>query len=391
MSLSAPLCISEFLAFLETKAPQESAEPWDAVGLICGDPQQLITGIVISIDLTEHAIQQAIQHNWNCILTHHPCLFSKNPLTQLLAHTPLFKAIQKGIAVIACHTNFDQCALEVLTTIASQLNIQPQGRFLETRPTHPKPLLKLVTFVPPSHLERLRMALSEAGAGEIGQYRNCSFSVLGEGTFQGDDTTHPFQGNPTVLEKIPEIRFETIFPQGLQKRVLSALFKTHPYEEVAYDLYPLNQPSLQAYTTKGIHFGLGYGFWGDFLLPQPFETVAQKIKQIFNLNSFRITSPSQNPIQRLGFVAGKGAAFLEAALATHCDLLITGEVGYHLALQSSQQGMSVIELGHPQSEKFFTSTIKHWISDQHIPYIEIQIPTQMLWLEEVGPCHKCSP
>ncbi len=365
--------IAEVLRALNERAPLGAAEEWDNVGLLVGDSSVETPGAVLSIDLTFEAIELAVQKGYRLIIIHHPCIFPKNRgLSRIVSGSPVFEAIQKGIAVAAYHTNFDQCSLEVVETITQGLQIQPKGRFLEKSFGS---LLKLVTFVPLEHVEKVRNALCEAGAGFIGKYDSCTYGLQGEGTFRGGVNSNPFIGSPGQLEKVQELRLETILPRGMREVVLNALLAAHPYEEVAYDFYPLEQSPAG----EGLIRGLGYGFWGEFPSPRAFSDVVKDVKSLFNIHGFWITNPTPSHVSRVGFVAGKGASFVEAAVAKKCDLFITGEVGYHAALGGLRRGMTVMELGHRESEKFFVETIKNWLSCLGLGFIETQTPTQKIW------------
>lgn len=263
--------VSEVIAALEKLAPSGTSEKWDNTGLLAGDPEWQTTGAVVSVDLTEQSIATALKHGYRLIVNHHPCIFPKSRGLSRVVPGPrsgisslVFEAIRNGIAVASYHTNFDQCSLEVVQTIAEGLGVKPRGRLLEAGEGS---LLKLVVFVPQSHAAAVRDALGQAGAGHIGNYDFCTFGAPGEGSFRGSDQTRPFTGKPGRLEKVQEVRLETIFPRGLKKAVLAAMRSAHPYEEVAFDLYPLEQgPS-----SVGLVRGLGYGFWGTFLHPSPFQ------------------------------------------------------------------------------------------------------------------------
>jgi dinuclear metal center YbgI/SA1388 family protein len=370
MGLVSSTSVGEIVRFLDEQAPPGTAEAWDNVGLLLGDPDQLTSGAVVSIDLTFEAIELATQNHYSLILNHHPCLFpKKNGISKLIAGTPLFEALKRGISVAAYHTNFDQCSLEVVQTVSQGLGFAPRGRLIDKQT---QSLTKLVTFVPLSHLESVRAALCEAGAGKIGHYDSCTFSVPGEGTFRGDPSSHPFVGKSGQLEKVPEARLETIFPSGLKETVLKSLIQAHPYEEVAYDFYAVEQ----ALSGKGIVKGLGYGVWGDFPAPRPFSEVVKDVKSLFNIHGFWITNPIPSLVSRVGFVAGKGASFVEAASSVKCDLFITGEAGYHSALSGLKRGVAVMELGHRESERFFVETMKSWLSHLKLGFVETQEPTQ---------------
>ncbi|MGK5082782.1 Nif3-like dinuclear metal center hexameric protein [Bdellovibrionota bacterium FG-1] len=374
----ASLEISRVVEELERLAPSGTSEKWDNTGLLVGDPCWRTAGAVISVDLTAKAIETAVKRGYRLIVTHHPCIFPKSRGLQRLVPGPrsgisslVFEAIRQGIAVACYHTNFDQCALEVVNTVSEGLGVVPRGRFLDS---FDAVLIKMVVFVPESHAEKVRDALIQAGAGHIGHYDSCTFGTWGEGTFRGREGTHPFLGKPGQLEKVRELRLETVFPKGLKKSILSALRSAHPYEEIAYDLYLLDQvPS-----GLGVVRGLGYGFWGDFISEKSFSEVARCVKRFLNVNGFWLTDPTPKRVKRLAFVAGKGASFVEAAALAGCDLMITGEVGYHSALDGARKGMAILELGHRESEIFFIQTMKDWLSRMGLRVVGLNLRTQTI-------------
>jgi dinuclear metal center YbgI/SA1388 family protein len=373
------LPISEIIAGLERLAPSGTSEKWDNTGLLAGDPDWKTASVVVSVDLTEQAIETARKRGAKLIVTHHPCIFPKSRGLARIVPGPssgisslVFESIRQGIAVAAYHTNFDQCALEVVHTVSHALGLKPMGRLLEGGEN---PLLKLVVFVPNSHLEKVRSAISQAGAGHIGHYDSCTFGTPGEGTFRGSDQTRPFHGRPGRLETAKEVRLETVLPKGLKKSVLAAMRSAHPYEEVAFDLYPLEQGPA----SLGLVRGLGYGFWGDFPSPKPFSEVTRSVTREFDTNGFILTHPAPSRIKRIGFVAGKGASFVGAAAAAGCDLFITGEAGYHTALDGARKGMAVLELGHRDSEVFFAPTMEGWLTEMGLKAFGLNTKTQMIF------------
>jgi dinuclear metal center YbgI/SA1388 family protein len=375
---SKELKVSEVIGMLEKLAPSGTSEKWDNTGLLAGDPDWETAGAVVSVDLTENAIETAIQQGYRLIVTHHPCIFPKSRGLSRIVRGPksgisalVFEAIRNGIAVAAYHTNFDQCALEVVKTVSEGLGCQAKGRLIDAGEGS---LLKLVVFVPASHIEAVRAGLAQAGAGHIGGYDFCTFGTPGEGTFRAGAGTRPYVGKVGQIEKAQEIRLETVFPRGLKKAVLSAMRAAHPYEEVAFDLYPVEQ----APSSLGLVRGLGYGFWGEFNSPKPFSDVARSVRDLFSAQAFWLTDPAPTRIKRVAFVAGKGASFLEAASAAGCDLFITGEAGYHTALAGSRLGMSVLELGHRESEIFYISTMESWLSEMGLKTVGLNIQTQRI-------------
>jgi len=367
------ITVADILKNLESRAPASVAEPWDNVGLLAGNPRERVSGVVVSIDLTEAAIETAIKKKYNLIINHHPCIFPKSSgLSRITSDSLVYHALKAGISVIASHTNFDQCALEVVKTVSHGLGAKPQGRLHDASD---KAFLKLVTYVPSGHLARVREALWAAGSGQIGNYDECGFSSEGEGTFRGGRNSAPFIGKPGKLEKTRELRFETILPIGLKNSVIEALLTAHPYEEVAYDLYPVVQKPSRA----GIVSGLGYGFWGEFPQAKPFSVVAKNVKLLFNVKGFWLTTPTPSRIRKIAYVPGKGASFVGAAADAGCDLFITGEAGYHDALKGSRRGMAVMEIGHRESEKFFLTTMEGWMMEAGLKTVSSNLSTQSIF------------
>jgi dinuclear metal center YbgI/SA1388 family protein len=375
-SRAAP-SFSGILADLENRVPGATAEKWDNVGLLVGDSRSTakLSGAVISIDLTREAIRTAKRLGYGLILNHHPCIFPRSRgLSRVTAPGPgalVFEAARAGIAVVAAHTNFDRCALEVSDAVAKALGFSPIGRLYDEEGAS---FVKLVVFVPLTHLEKVRDAVCAAGAGKIGRYDTCAFAVEGEGTFRGGPETHPFLGRPGKLERAREARLETVFPRGLKKPVLAALRASHPYEEIAYDLYRVEQEP----TAVGLVSGLGYGVYGDLPKALPFPEVLKRVKRAFGASGFALTEPEPKRVKRLGFVAGKGASFVESAKRAGCDLFITGEAGYHVAREAARDGVAVMELGHRESEVYFLRTVERWCREWGIRSKVLNTPVQSI-------------
>jgi dinuclear metal center YbgI/SA1388 family protein len=385
---TAKLAVSQIIQGLEAHAPSGTAESWDNVGLLVGDPKAKTAGAVVSVDLTEESIREAKKRGYGLIVNHHPCIFPRSKGIHRVVGGDtsktglIFEAIRSGIAVAVYHTNFDRCALEVIHGISKELGVEPKGRFV----TNPGgALVKLVVFVPAAHAEAVRQALGQAGAGHIGNYDFCSFSTDGVGRFRGSDLTRPFLGKPGNLESAREIRLETVFPRGLEKPMLQALRSAHPYEEIAYDLYPVEQTS----SPSGLVKGLGYGFWGEFPKPKPFSAFVKDVKKAFKVTGFLLSDPA--PVSRrvsfkiktVGFAAGDGASVLGAAAAAGCDVFITGEAGYHDAIAVSEyrrnRPMAVMELGHRESERFFVLTASKWLEAMGLRTAKLHTSTQKIW------------
>lgn len=372
-SESSHYLVSDLLNDLENRTPAATAERWDNVGLLVGDPSTEVTGVVISIDLTDESIRVAEKKGYSVILNHHPCIFPKSKgLPQVHSEGGsefVFRAARAGISVIATHTNFDQCALEVPRAVSAALGFKPMGRLFSGEDVS---FTKLVVFVPNSHLEKVRDALCAAGAGKIGRYDTCTFAVEGKGTFRGDLSTDPFLGKPGVLESAKEFRLETVFPRGLKRKILAALRANHPYEEIAYDLYRVEQDP----SSIGLVSGLGYGVYGDFPKLIPFAELEKKIKKTFQAKGFFLTEPKPKHVKRIGFVAGKGSSFIRSAQSVGCELFITGEAGYHDSREAAGSGIGVLEMGHRESEIFFLQTLEQWCGEWGLRSKILNTPVQ---------------
>ena len=372
------LRVAELLEQFEKKVPFGTAEDWDPVGLLVGDPKKEITGVVVSVDLSREAFDLAVMNGANVIVNHHPCIFPKQSgISRLVPGrtdemtTLIFEAVQKGIQIIALHTNFDRCAMEVVESITEGLGAKPVGRLVDSATE----LLKLVIYVPDTHIEKVREAIHEAGAGVIGNYDQCSFSVSGEGRFRGLEGSDPFLGKPGAMEVVKEVRLETVLPAGLKKQVLKAMHDTHPYEEVAYDLYALEQKIKD----RGQSPGLGYGFVADFEQKVSFSEFSKKIVSTFEVTGFLSTPAEPKPVKRVGFVPGKGSSFANNALSQGCDVFITGEMDYHQAISMSRKGMTIVELGHRHSEIYFPRTVVSWCESMGLSTFTEDAPTQKIW------------
>jgi dinuclear metal center YbgI/SA1388 family protein len=366
--------IKEICQFLEHQVPLATAEKWDNVGLLCGDENAPFKGAVISIDLTAEAIQEAKTRGFNFILNHHPAIFPKSRgLTAFTAEgrSELLYAAQKaGISVYSAHTNFDQCALEAMQWLSESLGFAPLGRLVADDDSA---LRKLVVFVPRTHLEKVSEALFQAGAGKIGNYDSCGFSVEGVGTFRGNARTRPFLGKPGQLETAKEARLETVFPQGLLKGVLRALRASHPYEEVAYDLYRVEQKVANPSPWMS---GLGYGFVAEVKKPIPFSAFVSRAFTVFGVNGALASLPHPKHVKRIGFTPGKGSSFVNAAIQAKCDVFITGETGYHDSREAALRGLQVLEVGHRESEISFLLTAEKWLKSFKMGVKVLNSPVQ---------------
>lgn len=331
--------ISEIIRLIESIAPLSLQESYDNAGLQTGQASATVDSVLITLDVTEAVIDEAITKGASLIIAHHPVIFGG--LRKLTGQNPveriIIKAIQNNLAIYAAHTNIDSITGGVNTKIANLLGLENQ-RILQ--PSKNK-LKKLVTFIPASHFESVRQAIFDAGAGTIGNYDQCSFNAEGYGTFRGNDTAQPYVGTKGKLHTEPEIRFETIFPEWQQKAVVKALTAAHPYEEVAYDIYPLDN----------LNPLVGAGVYGT--LPEAMEATdfLGKIQSVFKTPLIRHSPLTGKPVKTVAVCGGSGSFLLREAINAGADFFITGDVKYHQYFDADNQ-IILADIGHYESEQF---------------------------------------
>ena len=333
------MTIKELSQIIETESPLAYQENYDNSGLQIGYPETEVTGVLITIDVTEEIIGEAIQKGCNFILTHHPLIFGgiKKLTGNNMVQRCVMRAIQNNIAIYACHTNLDKMKNGVSARMAKKLNLQ-NCQILSAEKNR---LLKLVTFVPEQQAENVRQALFAAGAGTIGDYDCCSFNSRGEGTFRAAAGANPFVGEIGKMHTEPEIRIEVILKKELKNQIVSALQKSHPYEEPAFDLYELENSFA----------GAGLGIVGELEQPEDELSFLQKIKTVFEAKSVRHTELLNKKIWKVALCGGSGSEFLSAAVAQKADIYISADFKYHQFFEAEKK-IIIADIGHFESEQF---------------------------------------
>lgn len=323
---------------IETIAPLSYQETYDNAGLIIGSKEKEIEKAIICLDITEEVLNEAIDKQCQLIISHHPLIFKgfkklngKNATERIIV-----KAIQHDIAIYAAHTNLDNVNQGVNAMLAKKLNLK-NPRILQPKRAM---LRKLVCFCPTTHAEAVRNAIFEAGAGHIGNYDSCSFNTSGEGSFRASESANPFVGAINQLHYENEIRIETIFPAYLENKILKALFTTHPYEEVAYDIYTLENETNT----------IGSGMIGE--IEEKDEILfLQFVKSITNAKSIRHTALQGKPIKKVALCGGSGSFLIKDAIAAGADIFITGDVKYHDFFEAENK-IIIADIGHYESEQY---------------------------------------
>lgn len=320
-------------------APVAWQESYDNAGLQVGNRFQSVSGAVICLDVTEAVVDEAIALGYNLIVSHHPLLFKglKSITGSTCVERIVIKAIQHNIAIYAAHTNLDNAPGGVSFRMARKLGL------IDVRVLDPMPglLMKLVTYVPESHVEPVRTALFEAGAGHTGNYDQCSFGQVGEGTFRPELHAKPYCGVIGELHREPETRLEVIVPVYAQGAVMAALKRSHPYEEPAFDWIPLANRWEQ----------VGAGVVGH--LPEPVDEMLmlEKLKEIFEVGCMKHSPLHGRKISRIALCGGAGASLMSKAVAAGADMFVTGEIRYHDYFEFESH-ILLAEIGHYESEQY---------------------------------------
>lgn len=331
--------IKDVMAYLETLAPPAYQEPYDNSGLLVGDPNAEITGVLITLDCTEQVVEEAVALKSNLIVAHHPILFKgiKKLTGQTYVERTVIAAIRNKIALYAAHTNLDNVSSGVNKKIAERIGLKNTKVLLPRKGM----LSKLVTFVPKENLEKVMNALYSAGAGQVGHYKNCSFQIPGTGTFQPTLEAKPFVGKPGQPEVVEEIRVEVIFASHNEKSILSALRQSHPYEEVAYYLTLIAND----------HQEIGAGLVGDLEVPEEPIQFMQRLKAQMKATVIRHTRLLEKPISRVAVCGGAGSFLLPAAIAQEADVYVSADFKYHEFFDAEGK-IIIADLGHYESEQF---------------------------------------
>ncbi|WP_027407829.1 Nif3-like dinuclear metal center hexameric protein [Anoxybacteroides tepidamans] len=325
----------EVIQLFERFAPKHLAMEGDPIGLQIGTLNKPIRTVMVALDVLENVIDEAIEKSVDLIIAHHPPIY--RPLKQVVTEQPqgriVEKCIKHDIAVYAAHTNLDIAQGGVNDWLAEAMGLQHVEVLV---PTYEEALKKLVVYVPKTHADVVREALGNAGAGHIGNYSHCTFNSDGVGTFLPQEGANPFIGEKGALEKVEEVRIETIFPASLQKKVIAAMLKAHPYEEVAYDIYPLEN--------KGRVWGLGR--IGQLPQEMTLAEFAEHVKKSLDVPKVRVVGDLQDKIKKVAVVGGDGNKYIWQAKMSGADVYVTGDIYYHVAHDAMAMGLNIIDPGH---------------------------------------------
>ncbi|MBP8819398.1 MAG: Nif3-like dinuclear metal center hexameric protein [Syntrophomonadaceae bacterium] len=329
----------DITTLMEEEYPLHLAESWDNSGLQIGSSDKKVGRILIALDLDSFVLKQAVEQQVDMIITHHPLFFK--PMKNINYASPLGRMVKAlvsaDITVYSAHTNLDAAERGLNQALAEKLGL------IDIEPLYPasrESLFKLVVYVPATHLEDVRAAICTAGAGYIGKYADCSFRVRGTGTFRPGQDTNPFIGKTGQLEEVDEFRLETIIYERDLKQVLNSMHQAHPYEEVAYDLYRLEN--------EGRMFSPGRK--GCLVQKISLKDYALRIKDLLGVKLLRVVGDLDSSVKNVAVISGSGASLMNRVITQNIDLLVTGDLKYHEAKDAEAAGLKVIDAGHQGTE-----------------------------------------
>lgn len=331
------MIIRDIIKAIEEVAPLAIQESYDNAGLLVGDTNSQATGALLTLDVTEEIVDEAISKKVNLIISHHPVIFSglKKLTGGNASERAIIKAIRNEIAIYCAHTNIDNSNHGINTLLAERLGLEkittlkPQGK-----------LKKLVVFVPESHADEVRDAIFRAGAGSIGDYENCSFNLHGTGTFKASENANPFVGKINEQHSEPEVRIETILPDYLKSRIVRAMLEVHPYEEVAYDIYNLDASNPL----------VGSGAVGHFGNPMAEKEFLSLVKKVFGAGCLKHTKLLGRPVNKVALCSGSGSFLLQDAIGKGADVFISGDFKYHQFFDAEEK-LVIVDVGHYEMEQ----------------------------------------
>lgn len=355
------MILKNILPILDTMAPLAYAEDFDNVGLLTGNTEDNITGILVCHDALENVIDEAIAKNCDLIVCFHPILFSglKKITGKNYVERAIIKAIKNDIAIYAVHTALDNHQQGVNKIFCDALGL------LNTKILIPKEnfIRKLVTYTIPENLEKLRNALFDAGAGNIGNYENCSFNSQGLGTYQGNENSNPQIGTPGEFVEAKEIKVEVTFEKHLETKILKALFSNHVYEEVAFEIYSLNNS----------HQNIGLGMTGELETPMDEKAFLKFVKDKMQAEGIRHSAFTGRAVKKVAVLGGSGSFAIKNAIAAGADVFLTADLKYHQFYEAEGR-LLLADIGHFESERY----TKNYIVD----YLTKKIPNFAIILSE---------
>ena len=360
--------VADVLAAVDQIAPFRLAESWDNVGLQFGHPDAPAGRILVGLEITDGFLAEARQRRAGTLVTHHPLIFRPAKTFREDHVVPALgtRIIRQKQALIAAHTNFDSVAYGTNGVLADALDLQAAGRrFLKPAPAS-APEVKFVVFVPVSHIDQVIDAVSAAGAGVIGDYSHCTFRTPGTGTFKPLEGADPWSGTVGEIQHEEEVRLETVCPKHLLRTLLLTVSQAHPYEEMAYDIYPVEPDPVAS---------AGLGLIGNLKKKMPVSQVVTHLKRRLKLNSVALIGDSKKKVERVAVCTGAGGSIIHDWQEGTADLFITGELSHHDAHEAEHRGITTLLIGHWESEVIagprFAELIQATLAEMGFPKVSV--------------------
>ncbi|MCH7321092.1 Nif3-like dinuclear metal center hexameric protein [Solibacillus sp. MA9] len=327
---------NEIIQLFESWSPKKYAcMPNDPIGLAIGTLNKPVSKVLVTLDVTHEVVEEAIAQGCELIIAHHPPIFMK--LSNLRTDNPqgaLYeKCLKNDIAVYAAHTNLDVAPGGVNDLLADALQLENR-QILDY--SYEEKMMKLAVFVPVAESNRMREALAKAGAGQIGNYEACSYTVVGEGRFRALEGANPTVGEVGELHVESEEKIEVVFPQSIKNKVLKAMLNAHSYEEPAYDLFVMDLSTNEQ----------GLGRIGKLKEPMTLQDFAEFVKIQLNVPALRVVGPLDRTVQKIAVVGGDGNKYIKTAKFAGADVFVTGDIGFHMAQDAEVNGLSIVDPGH---------------------------------------------
>jgi dinuclear metal center YbgI/SA1388 family protein len=345
------MIVQDVINYLEELSPLAYAEDFDNVGLLVGNKNNMVNGILVTLDTLETVVDEAIDNNCNLIVSFHPIIFKglKTLTGKSYVERVVMKAIKHDISIFAIHTALDNALQGVNNQICKQLGLSNRKILIPKSGS----IKKLTTYIPKKDVDTVREALFNAGAGGIGNYNHCSFNVEGIGTFNGNENSSPTIGEKGITQYEEEIKLSVTFAKHQESKILQTLFKSHPYDEVAYEVTTLEN--------KNQHIGMG--MIGEFENPMDERSFLNHLKLKMNSKCVRHSSLLGKPIKKVAVLGGSGSFAINAAKAAGADCFISADLKYH-DFFLAENSILLADIGHYESEQYTKNLLVAFLTEK---------------------------
>lgn len=362
--------IKDIVSYLEELAPLTYSESFDNTGLLVGDPEAAITGILVTLDTLENVVDEAISKNCNLIISFHPIIFSglKSLTGKTYVERVVQKAIKNDIAIFSNHTALDNSWKGVNDKICEKLGLKNRKILIPQKNT----IKKLITFVPTSAAEKVRNSIFAAGAGGIGNYDHCSFNIEGLGSFRGNEDSNPTLGEKGNLHFEKEVQLGITFPKHLEKSVLKSLFEAHPYEEVAYEITTLDNENQH----------IGMGMIGELEKPMKAIDFLKFVKTTMRSGGIRHSRILDKEIKKVAVLGGSGSFAIEAAKRAGADIFLSADFKYHDFFRAENR-IILADIGHYESEQYTKELLHSYLKKKIINFAPA-LAEENLFISEIN-------